>query len=92
MEPYLWWNAVVKARLWFDVGGGGSLCGSLKRTGWFRAGAQPYLGARTVESGDMMIDRVLIARTFAVARSLEAVQADGRWRQAPFGSRPQTSS
>src|SRR5215207_513611 len=41
----------------------------------FRAGAQPYLGARTVRSGDKMIDWVLIPRlAFAVARSLEAVQ------------------
>jgi hypothetical protein len=62
MEPYLWSKAVVKARLWSDVCGGGSLCGTLKRTSWFRAGAQPYLGARTVESGDKMIDRVLIPR------------------------------
>src|SRR5438034_4233659 len=42
------------------------------------------------ESGDKMIDRVLIPVVeCAVARSLEAVQR-GHWRQAPFGSRPQT--
>jgi hypothetical protein len=29
----------------------------LERGSWLRAGAQPYLGART-ESGDKMIDRV----------------------------------
>jgi hypothetical protein len=45
------------------------------------------------ECGDKMIDRVLVPCAFAVARSLEALsRATGRWRQAPFGSRPQTSS
>jgi hypothetical protein len=49
----------------------------LERGGLVRAGAQPYLGARTVESGDKMIDGVLILGAFAVARSLEAVQPIG---------------
>jgi hypothetical protein len=48
MEPYLWSDVVVKAGLCCWV------CGVLLRVGdcssgrsWFRAGAQPYLGART---------------------------------------------
>jgi hypothetical protein len=32
MEPYLWWEAVVKDRLWSDVCGGGSLRATLRRT------------------------------------------------------------
>jgi hypothetical protein len=55
------------------------------------AGAQPYLSARTriVRRQD---DRWGDPREvlLATARSLEAVQAVEAWRQAPFGSRPQS--
>jgi hypothetical protein len=61
MEPYLWWDAVVKARLRSEVCAGCSLWGVLEwGAGVVARGRQPYLGARTVESGDKMIDRVLV--------------------------------
>jgi predicted pyridoxine 5'-phosphate oxidase superfamily flavin-nucleotide-binding protein len=44
MEPYLWWGAVVKAGLCSEVTPRARL---LSGRSCVRAGAQPYLGART---------------------------------------------
>jgi hypothetical protein len=68
-----------------------SLFVMLERTKLLARGRPALPRCADSESGDKMMDRVLLPVIgFAVARSLEAVQADGRWRQAPFGSRPQT--
>jgi hypothetical protein len=61
MEPYLWSGAMVKARLWFEVGGVTSVFASRERGGVGCArGAQPYLECADSVSGDKMIDRVLL--------------------------------
>jgi hypothetical protein len=74
MEPYLWCDAVVKARLRSGVFGVSSLCACSSGAKLVPRGRPALPRCTDSESGDKMIDRVSIPRVaFAVARSLEAV-------------------
>ena len=60
MEPYLWWDAIVKARFCSEVCGVPSLYAMLERTKFVARGRPALPRCADTESGDKMIDRVLV--------------------------------
>jgi hypothetical protein len=77
--------------------GGGEVCCvtslwvMLERVRVVRAGRPALPRCADAESGDKMIDGVLIPLLWLCGRSVfRGRPGRGRWRQAPFGSRPQT--